>query len=129
MYSACRSIRSRIIESAAFCNQIFHVPLYINSTQNSWFSWIVRLLLSLLCWPKTILLSSGHCSQNRKYNVSSQWGHLYYNLLTIIGFTFALWLTLFNKGLLRKYFLHSALKKFCSKENQLCFKNCVYLAR
>jgi hypothetical protein len=34
LYSARRLIESRIIESAAYCNQIMLVPLYLNSTQN-----------------------------------------------------------------------------------------------
>ncbi len=38
------------------------VPLYLNSTQNTSVNWISRLLLSFLCWPKVILLSSGHCN-------------------------------------------------------------------
>jgi len=33
-YSARRLIGSRLIESAAYCNQILLVPLYPNSTQN-----------------------------------------------------------------------------------------------
>ncbi len=47
-YSARRLIGSRIIESAAYCNHIMLVPLYLNSTQNSSVNWIIRLLLSLL---------------------------------------------------------------------------------
>jgi len=53
--SACPLIRSRLIESAAYCNQIFLVPSYLNSTQKASVNWIIRLLLSLLCWPKVIL--------------------------------------------------------------------------
>ena len=60
-YSARRLIGSRIIESAAYSNQILLVPLYLNSTQNTSVNWIIRLMLSLLCWPKAILLSGGHC--------------------------------------------------------------------
>jgi len=51
----------RIIESAAYCNQIMLVPLYLNSSQNTFVNWIIQLLLSLLCWPKVIPLSGGHC--------------------------------------------------------------------
>ena len=60
-YSARRLIGSRIIESAAYCNQMLLVPLYLNSTQKPSVNWIIRLMLSLLCWPKVILLSGGHC--------------------------------------------------------------------
>ncbi len=60
-YSARRFIGSQIIESAAYCNQIMLVPLYLNSTQNTLVNWIIRWLLSLLGWPKVILLSGGHC--------------------------------------------------------------------
>ncbi len=35
-------------------------PLYLNNDQNSSINWIIRLLLSLLCWPKVILLSDGY---------------------------------------------------------------------
>ncbi len=61
-YSARRLIGSRIIESAAYCNQKLLAHLFLNSTQNTSVNWIIRLLLSLLCWPKVILLSGGHCS-------------------------------------------------------------------
>ena len=60
-----RLIGSRIIESAAYCNQILLVSLYLNSTQNTSFNWIIWLLLSLLCWPEVILLSDGHCIQKQ----------------------------------------------------------------
>jgi hypothetical protein len=60
-YSARRLIGSRIIESAVYCNQKLLAHLYLNSTQNISVNWIIRLLLSLLCWPKVILLSGGHC--------------------------------------------------------------------
>ncbi len=52
---------SRSIESAAYCNQILLVQLYINSTQNTSANWIIRLLLSILCLPKMILFSGVHC--------------------------------------------------------------------
>jgi hypothetical protein len=61
IYSARRLIGSRIIESAAYCNQKLPAHLYIYSTQNTSVNWIIRLLLSLLCWLKVILLSGGHC--------------------------------------------------------------------
>jgi hypothetical protein len=60
-YNARRLIGSRIIESAAYCNQKLLAHLYLNSTQNTSLNWIIRLLLSLLCWLKVILLSGGHC--------------------------------------------------------------------
>ncbi len=62
-YSACRSIGSRIRKSAAYCNQKLLVLLFLNSTQNTPFKWIIWLVLSFLCWPKVILLSSGHCKK------------------------------------------------------------------
>ncbi len=58
-YSARRLTGSRIIESAAYCNQTMQAHLYLNSTQNMSVNWIIRLLLSLLCWPKVILLCGG----------------------------------------------------------------------
>ncbi len=64
IYSARRLIGSRIIESAAYCNQILLDPLYINSSQNTSVDWIIRVLLSLLGRPKVILLSGGHCSSD-----------------------------------------------------------------
>ncbi len=61
-YSARLLIGSRIIESAAYCNQILLAHLYHNRTQSSSVNWIIRFLLSLLRWPKVILLSGGHCN-------------------------------------------------------------------
>ena len=54
IYSAHRLIESRIIESAAYCNKILLVPLYLNSSQNTSVYRIIRLLLSFICWPKVI---------------------------------------------------------------------------
>ncbi len=62
IYSGCRLIGSRIIESAAYCNQNLLAHLYLISTQITSVNWIIRLLLSLLWWPKVILLSGRHCS-------------------------------------------------------------------
>ncbi len=59
LYSARRLIGSRIIESAAYCNQVLLAPLYLNSTHNMSVYWI---MFSLLSWPKVILLSGGHCT-------------------------------------------------------------------
>ena len=55
--------QSNLIESVAYCYQILLVPFYTNSTQKTSVNWIIRLILhvSLLCWPKVILLSGGHC--------------------------------------------------------------------
>ncbi len=50
-------IVSRIIESATYCNQKLLALLYLNSTQMTSVNWIIRLLLSLLCYPKVILLT------------------------------------------------------------------------
>ncbi len=61
LYSARRLMGSRLIVSAAFCNRIWLAQLYINSAQNTLVNWIIRLLLSLWCRPKVILLSGGHC--------------------------------------------------------------------
>ncbi len=47
---------------AAYYNQNLLAHWYLNSTQNTSVNWIIRLLLWLLCWPKVILLSGGHCS-------------------------------------------------------------------
>ncbi len=52
---------SRLIESAAYCYQIWLVKLYINSAQNTLVNLIIRLVISLLCRPKVILLIGGHC--------------------------------------------------------------------
>ncbi len=57
---------SRLIESAAYCNQILLAPLCINSTQNTSVNWIIRLLLSFLYQPKVILLSGEHCIWNKQ---------------------------------------------------------------
>ena len=53
-----RLIGSRIIESAAYCNQIWLIPLYQNSAEKKSFNWIIRLM----CCPKVILQSGGHCT-------------------------------------------------------------------
>ncbi len=66
-YSARRLMWSRLIESAAFCNQIWLAQLFINSAQNTSVNYIIRLLLSLLCRPKVILLSGGHCTIIRTF--------------------------------------------------------------
>ncbi len=54
-----RLMGSRIIESAAYCNQILLAHLNTNSAQNASVNWITRLLLSILCRPKVILLGGG----------------------------------------------------------------------
>ncbi len=74
-YISSRLIGSRIIEPAAYCNQKLLAHLYLNSTQNTSVNWIIRLLLSLLCWPKVILLSGGHCSKkiSTRENWSASW--------------------------------------------------------
>jgi hypothetical protein len=59
-YSARRLMESWLIESAAYCNQIFLAQFYINNSQNTSVIWIIRLLLSLLYRPRVILLSGGH---------------------------------------------------------------------
>jgi hypothetical protein len=51
---------SRIIATAAYCNKKLLAHLYINNAQNTSDNWIIRLLVSLSCRPKVILLSSGH---------------------------------------------------------------------
>jgi hypothetical protein len=61
LYSARRLMGSQMIKSAAYCNQILVVLLYLNSIKNTLVNWIIRLLLSLLIWPKVILLSGGRC--------------------------------------------------------------------
>ncbi len=71
LYSVRRLIGSRKIESAIYCNDILLVPLYLNSTQNTSVYRIIRLLLSLLCEPKVILLSGGHCSVQHSRAASS----------------------------------------------------------
>ncbi len=60
-YSCRRLLGSRLIESSAYCNQIWLAHLYIDSAQHTSVNWIIRLLLSLLCRPKVIILSGGHC--------------------------------------------------------------------
>ncbi len=71
-YSAHRLIGSRLIEWAAYCNQKLLPHLYLNSTQNTSVNWIIRLLLSLLLWPKVILLNGGHCIFIKKYRIYSR---------------------------------------------------------
>ena len=53
-HCAHRSIGSRIKESAAYCNQILLVLLYLMYTQNTSVNWIYVV----------ILLSGGHCTTN-----------------------------------------------------------------
>jgi hypothetical protein len=47
IYIASRLIGSRVIESAAYCNQKLLAHLHLSSTQNTSVNWIIRLLLSL----------------------------------------------------------------------------------
>ena len=58
-YCVRRLIRSWIIESATYCNQMLLFPLFLNSKQKMSDNWINWLLWSLLCWPKVILLCGG----------------------------------------------------------------------
>ena len=51
------------MESVAYWNQILLIQLYLHSTQKVLRNWIVWLLLSLLCWPKVILLIGEHCTK------------------------------------------------------------------
>ena len=62
-YSTGRLIGSLVIESADYCNHTLLAPnkLYQNSAHKRLGIWIIRLMLSLLCWPKVILLSGGPC--------------------------------------------------------------------
>jgi len=63
------SPRPRSSPSAAYCNQILYWTgpiIYLYSTQKS-VNWINRLLLSILCWFKAILLSGRH----RNFEVNS----------------------------------------------------------
>ncbi len=62
IYSARRLMGSQLIESAAYCNQTWLAKLYINSAQNTLVNWIIQLLVSILCQPKVIPLSDGHCN-------------------------------------------------------------------
>ena len=55
-FGALRLIGSRIMESVAYCDQILLIRLHLNSVHIKSFG----LLLSLLCWPKVILLRGGH---------------------------------------------------------------------
>jgi len=70
-YSARRLIESRIIVSTAFCKKILLAPLCLNSAQNTSVNRIIRLLLSLLCWPKVILLSGGHCNNMWRHSTKT----------------------------------------------------------
>ncbi len=50
---------SRLIESAAYCYQIFLAQWHIKSAQYSLVNWIIRLLLSLLCRPQSDPIKRG----------------------------------------------------------------------
>ncbi len=54
-----------------YCDQILLSQLCINSAQNTPGNWIIQLLLSLLCQPKVILLSCGHCSSKKTISTHS----------------------------------------------------------
>ena len=55
-------------------NEILLVLLYLNSAQKTSINRIIWLLFFLLCWPKVILLSGGHISNNTIYiTVSSKY--------------------------------------------------------
>ncbi len=76
-YSVRRLIGSLIIESAIYCNQILLVPVYLNMYIKTSVNWIIRLLLSLLCRHKVILISGRQCSclnvRQMKYVSISHW--------------------------------------------------------
>ncbi len=61
LYTVPPLIGSRIVESAAYCNQKLLTLLYLKKSQITSVNWIIRLLLSLLSCPKVIVLSCGHC--------------------------------------------------------------------
>ena len=121
-YSYRRLIRSRIIISAAYCNQILLVPLYLNSTQNTLVDCISWLLLSLLCWHKLILLSGGHCSifwgssgscknllslKSNHYNQIKLVKSLIYTIATPTSFFVNYFYLAVNKKTVSKYWLLS----------------------
>jgi hypothetical protein len=63
-YNARRLMGSFILELAAYCNQILILArLHRNCVKNTSVNWIIRLLLSLICRPKLIFWSGGHCRQ------------------------------------------------------------------
>ncbi len=53
-------IGSQLKVSAAHCDQILLIPLYLKRAQNTSIIWIIRLLLSLKYRPKVILLRGGY---------------------------------------------------------------------
>jgi hypothetical protein len=63
LFSVQCLIGYRIIESATYCYQIVLAQLHKNSTQNTSVNCIIRILLSLFCRPKVILLSGGLLGQ------------------------------------------------------------------
>jgi hypothetical protein len=67
LYCARRFIESRTIESAAYCDQNFQILLNLNSKQKMLVNWIIRLLLSLLCRPKVIILSGGYYQRSNQF--------------------------------------------------------------
>ncbi len=101
-YSARRLIGSRIIESATYCNQKLLAHLYLNCTLNTSVNWIIRLLLSLLCWPKVILLNGGHCTMMLMWHfVMFPWNyHIFVTSLSLL-----MWRLGDVKLTLQRYFL------------------------
>jgi hypothetical protein len=95
-YSAKRLIRSQIIESAAYYKKLL-AHLYLNSIQNTSFNWIIRLLLSLLSWPKVILLSGGHCTFKNGFCFNFFFAS---PTMTFIGHELALSAVVLKKGIL-----------------------------
>ncbi len=61
---------SRIIESATYYNQILLAQLRAQSIS---VNWIIRFLLSLICLPKVILLSGGHCIRDSNHTHLNPW--------------------------------------------------------
>ena len=77
------------------------VPLYLNSTQNMLVNWIIRQLLSILCWPKVIILSGGHC-----INKLGEWRENLYHTSTYfwLNFVAEIELGFFSPNSVRQHF-------------------------
>jgi len=104
-------------------------PLYFNSTHNTLVNWIIRLLLSLLCWPKVILLSY--------WLKNCQWNKMFANTFRSIWTTKRLvcekCLSVFSTdlfdSLLRFAFFYGSTIKlpvFLSSQNFSSFLTCLF---
>ena len=71
MFNAPRLMGSRIIELAAYCNQILLVTLYRYTITFGYLDHMANVITFML--SKAILLSDGHCILNKNFALHMKW--------------------------------------------------------